>query len=266
VRGRAFVVASLFCACGSFDEAAPANDAGGDGASGLDASIVDSTPDAPFCAEDGGTFCDDFDDPRRGTFPEEVIDDGGTLTVVPSPHFSPPSSLHIVVPKTTMPYCTSAARVVRNVRVPAPNGFVVEYKLHLVTIGGPVDLGAAAIMHNVDGTEECNYYMEVTPAALTLAIYEKFQDGGGVDHNTPLGRKVLPGEWTSIVVDVHGIAGGRTLTVKVGDVVAVKDVAVPGGCQNGNFVVQASMGASCVFPSSTGPLDVFIDDVRVIAR
>lgn len=268
-RGRAFVVASLFCACGSFEEAGPptaASDAGTDadaGASAVDGSPADA-PTIPFCAVDGGTLCEDFDDPRSGTFPTESRTDGGTLEIISSQHVSSPNALRVTVPTTSLPNCPHAYRNITGITKHAPVGFTAEYKFRLAALGGPADLGSSVILVDTTGQETCSYFVEVAPGGMSLAV---LLVTNGAEQSFPLGRKALAEDWTSIVVDVHGVPGSRKVSVTASGVpTSVTDTPVPAFCQHGTILVGATVGVTCLVQGATAPVDVAIDDVRVIAR
>jgi len=263
------VVAAYACSDFEATDTAPASD-GGDAGDAEDAGS-DATPAAdgssdapmaPFCEIDGGTICEDFDDPQSSRFPLPYTTDGGTITIVDDPHYSPPKALRATYSPIDAGGCNYAIIESATLGAPAPNGFHAEYKVRLAKLSGIANIGARIYMAAADGGRNCDYYVWVTPTGASLHVGNN--QGDSDDH--ALGERPIVGQWSHLTIDVHGAAGAQKVEVTVDDKVALVDTAVRPECAFDTALRTVEVGLHCVDETVAGDLDIAVDDVRVIVR
>jgi hypothetical protein len=265
-----------FLACSSFsdnDEAGVGAVDGGDAPSAVDGPAIDAplTTDAPagdstmpappFCKTYGGTFCEDFDDPGSAGFPSTSLWDGGTVGVVTDPFFSPPKSLRTTFVKPPDGACRYANVYNTSLASPIVGGYRVEYRIFAKTIPGRILHGPALGTRDTNTTDACSVYMETTASGASLIVEP--QGIPDPSQYIQLSRKIVPGQWSHVVVDITGSAGGRKASVVIDGVAAVSGVQLIAQCQSLDRLTDIAVGLICVTADVGGDIDVAFDDVRV---
>lgn len=263
-------------ACGSFDagEGTAPRDAATDdakpevdGAGPSDAPSTtppDATADAaaPFCATDAGALCEDFDDVASAALPKTALQDGGAVEEIDATHVSPPRSLRARFPLPPDADCRVAARYNDGLDVSMPDGFRLEYKVRPEAVPGSIAHGAGVELKNTSSSGTCSIYVRTLPNVSMLAIGKS----GGATQELMLSRKIVPGKWNHVVVEMKGPAGGRKASVTLDGVSALSDADVLGDCQSFDRVLGVSVGILCVSNTAMGDVDIAFDDVRLTAR
>lgn len=257
-------------ACSTFDDAdAPGSVEAGapDAPSAEVGAVADANADAPapppFCKTDGGTFCEDFDDPGSGALPYTDVREGGTVTEVEDPHVSPPRALRTTFVRPDDGTCRYAVRGTPALQLAATGGFSVEYKIRPLAVPGRLLAGADITYEAADG-KQCSFYFEARPTGAFLVV-EPLEDPTPAQF-IPLTRRLLAGEWSTVSWDVHGASGERRATVTVNGENAVLDATLEPPCQGGIRIVDIHIGLDCVTVDLGGDVDVAFDDLRVIAH
>lgn len=246
---------ALLAACGSF-EASPVD--GGTDAS-ADSARTEAGP--PFCATLKGTFCEDFDDPKGGSFSGVDVPEGGTQTVVSDPHFSPPNAVRMTLRRPPAGACQYLAFYSTNLVTPAAGGFSVEFKVRPAALPAAAHVGAGVSTKSLGGNG-CTFFFRVSDLNTELVVTK--EDAGASSYK--LDRKVLTGDWSHVELDVTGIPGSRVMTAKVDGKLGIAGVPAPAECQNDTILNAVDLGNRCIFDSVGGDLDIAFDDVRVIAH
>jgi len=274
--GCATAIVGIIAACSSFDETedappAPASDAGsegspGDSSDGDAGAGADAGADAaqPFCKTDSGTFCEDFDDPGSAAFPDSNLWDGGTLAFVADPHFSPPKALRATFANPTDSTCRYAVLKNAGLDAPIPNGYRIEYRIFAKTIPGRLLHGATVGTRDTNTANRCSIFMETLAGPGATLIVEPQTDQLPAQ-DIQLSRKILPGQWSHVEIDVKGPAGARRASVVIDGATAVSDTMLTTSCQAMDRLYEVTTGLICVNADALGDLDVAFDDIRVIA-
>lgn len=263
MRRRALIVASLFCACDSFDEgnARPETDAGTDVGIAVEAG-TNADASIPFCRTDGGTLCEDFDDPGSAALPTTATDGGG-VTEILDPHFSSPRSLRATAEPPQENTCRIAVRHSDVLSVPIPDGFRIEYRIRAVSIPGALHHVSTEMSNTNDASDKCSIYMRTVPTGASLVVEPAAPSPPR--QLITLSRKIVAGEWSHVVVEIRGGPGGRRASVTIDGTPAATDVMLE-VCQSLDRLSKVVVGLVCVTPELGGNADVAFDDVRVIAR
>ena len=260
-----FVVAAIIAvACKAYDAEAPAPN---DDAGGLDASTADTSTDAgaldaadgrvPFCVEDGGLFCEDYEDPGRVGLAKKLIDDGGVITV----DDNDPVQGHFLRTSVTNPPDSLCQDAYVN---GAPPGLVfsagvhVEYKVRPNVFTGGLTLGLVSRLSG--GPSDCEMYLHGSPDNVQLVF-----ESAGTKVATDLTRKLVAGKWSRVEIDVAATAGSvPKASVTIDGQSAVSGVDLPSSCQ-ATTVSHLEIGVICA-TSATGSADFGYDDMRITGR
>jgi hypothetical protein len=238
---------------------------GGASPSGGDATSEagDATPDSgAWC--DGARFCDDFDDPARGsvlgkwssvTSPAR----GGLIEISNARAKSPPNALHVSLPAQAQGESNAA---LLQIDVPLAGSSAVALDFDLFLVYEPSSYGGDAYGNTLD----------VIPAGYSGAIdfggwstveysyYPRQPDGTNVATSTKhqLGR--LSGGWHHIRIDATFRAAGRiALAVDQAPAFDDENVAMSGTTPPSLVSFTFGLGLS----GQAGATETFIDNVQI---
>jgi hypothetical protein len=245
---------------GAIGDATATDATNGDGGGSAEGGPSDAGA-LPFCKTNAGTLCEDFDDPGSAALPRVEVGDGGAFVTVTDRPASPPNAARVTFVVVADQTCRYAGRFA-DLDAASGDGFRVEYKIRLnEPVGGRIFVGPEVTMVTSDDRNQM-YYLELTAMGAILRVETDLLP----TQEIPLSRRPIPGQWSEIVVDLHGGSGARKVSVTIDGAAAATDVALAAEHQSAYKIRKLFAGALCVTGFAQGKVSFDLDDIRLTAR